>query len=63
VLNRPRLILADEPTSNLDDRNCEQALNLLVEQANRCEATLLIATHDGRLRERFVNRYALAGEE
>lgn len=63
VLNRPQLILADEPTSNLDDRNCEQALNLLVEQANRCEATLLIATHDSRLRERFVNRYALAGEE
>ncbi len=63
VLNRPKLILADEPTSNLDDRNCEQALNLLVEQANRCEATLLIATHDARLRERFGNRYALAGEQ
>ena len=62
VLNRPKLILADEPTSNLDDRNCEQALNLLVEQANRCEATLLIATHDARLRERFGNRYALADE-
>lgn len=60
VLNRPQLILADEPTSNLDDRNCEHALNLLVEQAKRCNATLLIATHDGRLRERFTNRYALA---
>lgn len=59
VLNRPKLILADEPTSNLDDANCEQALGLLVDQAVRCEATLLIATHDGRLRERFQNRYSL----
>lgn len=59
VLNRPRLILADEPTSNLDDFNCEQALRLLVEQATRCDATLVIATHDGRLRERFENRYIL----
>ena len=63
VLNRPQLILADEPTSNLDDRNCEQTLNLLVDQATRCNATLLIATHDARLRERFVNRYVLADEQ
>lgn len=63
VLNRPQLILADEPTSNLDDRNCEQALNLLVDQAKRCNATLLIATHDARLRGRFVNRYVLADEQ
>lgn len=62
VLNRPQLILADEPTSNLDDRNCEQALNLLLDQAARCNATLLIATHDARLRERFVNRYLLSDE-
>lgn len=62
VLNRPQLILADEPTSNLDDRNCEQALNLLLDQAARCNATLLIVTHDARLRERFVNRYLLSDE-
>jgi len=63
VLNRPKLILADEPTSNLDDRNCEQALQLLVDQAVRCDATLLIATHDGRLRAQFANRYALTEQE
>lgn len=62
VLNRPKLILADEPTSNLDDGNCEQALQLLLDQSARCNATLLIATHDGRLRDRFENRYALTGQ-
>jgi putative ABC transport system ATP-binding protein len=60
VINRPRLILADEPTSNLDDANCEQALELLRGQAQRCEATLVIATHDARLKSRFERQLSLA---
>ena len=59
VLNRPRLLLADEPTSNLDDENCAQALDLLVKQAERCGATLLIATHDARLKARFDRQLRL----
>jgi putative ABC transport system ATP-binding protein len=59
VVNRPKLILADEPTSALDDANCEKALALLLEQARACGATLLVATHDNRLRERFATRLAL----
>lgn len=53
VVNRPRVLLADEPTSNLDDANCEQALDLLEGEARECGATLVIATHDRRARERF----------
>ena len=59
VLNRPRLLLADEPTSNLDDANCAQALELLVKQAQHCGATLLIATHDARLKARFDHQLSL----
>lgn len=59
VLNRPKLILADEPTSNLDDENCQQALQLLLDQADRCGATLLIATHDSRLKPRFEHHFML----
>lgn len=59
VLNSPRLLLADEPTSNLDDDNCAQALDLLVKQAERCRATLLIATHDARLKTRFDRQLRL----
>ena len=59
VLNRPRLLLADEPTSNLDDANCAQALELLVRQAEHCGATLLIATHDARLKARFDRQLTL----
>jgi ABC-type lipoprotein export system ATPase subunit len=53
VINRPAIVLADEPTSNLDDANCAQALDLLEGEAHACGATLVIATHDRRARDRF----------
>jgi putative ABC transport system ATP-binding protein len=53
------VILADEPTSALDDANCEKALALLTAEAAACGATLLIATHDGRIRDRFARRLEL----
>jgi len=59
VVNRPALILADEPTSALDDANCERALALILEQAAACGATLLVATHDNRIRGRFTRRLEL----
>jgi putative ABC transport system ATP-binding protein len=59
VVNRPQLLLADEPTSNLDDQRCWQALELLETQARACGATLVIATHDQRIKSRISNHYAL----
>jgi putative ABC transport system ATP-binding protein len=59
VVNRPALILADEPTSALDDANCAKALALLLEQAAGCGATLLVATHDNRIRTHFSRRLDL----
>jgi putative ABC transport system ATP-binding protein len=59
VVNRPALILADEPTSALDDANCDRALALLLDQAAACGATLLVATHDNRIRGRFERRLEL----
>lgn len=59
VVNRPSLILADEPTSALDDANCAKALALLLDQAAACGATLLVATHDNRIRGSFEQRLEL----
>ena len=59
VVNRPKLLLADEPTSNLDDARCQQALELLQAQARACSATLLIATHDQRIRARVPLQFEL----
>lgn len=59
VLNQPALILADEPTSALDDANTEQVIQLLQEQAASVNATLLIVTHDNRLKTRFEQQIQL----
>jgi putative ABC transport system ATP-binding protein len=49
LLNRPKIILADKPTSSLEDDNCEAVLQLLQKQATRDQATLAISTHDQRI--------------
>lgn len=59
VINDPKVILADEPTSALDDERCRQVLDLLLDQAESHGATLLIATHDGRIKERFERHRVL----
>ena len=59
VMNRPRLLIADEPTSNLDDAHCAAALDLLEAQAAECGATLVVATHDARAKPRFERRLEL----
>jgi putative ABC transport system ATP-binding protein len=59
VVNRPKLLLADEPTSNLDDARCQQALELLRSMAQACNATLVIATHDQRIRARIPQHFEL----
>lgn len=53
VVNRPTLILADEPSSALDDANCLAAIDLLFAQALAYGATLIVATHDQRIKARF----------
>jgi putative ABC transport system ATP-binding protein len=54
VVNRPRLLLADEPTSALDAANAAAAIDLLVTSADACGATLVVATHDERVRARLA---------
>ncbi len=59
VLNRPKLLLADEPTANLDDQSALKVVDLLAEQAGRHGATLVVATHDARVKGRFRERLEL----
>lgn len=60
IVNKPRLLLADEPTSSLDDSNSERAVELLFEAARMTGALLVVATHDARIRERFARQVHLA---
>lgn len=50
VLLQPKVLLADEPTASLDDVAARDALTLLQASAESCGATLVIATHDARVR-------------
>ena len=53
VVKNPSVILADEPTSSLDDVNCKKITSLLKEQAASTKAQLIIITHDQRLKAQF----------
>jgi spermidine/putrescine transport system ATP-binding protein len=61
VVNEPALVLADEPTASLDDEGADTVLALLEEQAASCGATLVVASHDRRLRSRFAHHLRLGG--
>jgi ABC-type lipoprotein export system ATPase subunit len=57
---RPSLVLADEPTANLDPDNARNALALLEEIARECGSALLVVTHDDRVKARFTRVETLA---
>ena len=59
IVNSPKLILADEPTSSLDDINCNNVIELLKKQATDFEAQLIVITHDSRLKKHFKNSIEL----
>ena len=59
IVNSPKLILADEPTSSLDDVNCDNVIKLLKKQAIDFGAQLIVITHDSRLKKHFKNSIEL----
>jgi putative ABC transport system ATP-binding protein len=59
LINGPRLLLADEPTSNLDDQACADVADLLLGTAERQGVSLAIATHDSRLKARIGRQLEL----
>ena len=59
LINEPKLLLADEPTSSLDDENAYKVADLLEKLARSYNASLIIVTHDSRLKEKFSNQINL----
>jgi putative ABC transport system ATP-binding protein len=59
LVNRPTLVLADEPTSNLDDEAAAAVAALLLGAAQGHGASLMIATHDARLKSRVDRQLVL----
>jgi ABC-type lipoprotein export system ATPase subunit len=59
IVGRPRLILADEPTGQLDHASGEAVVTALVEAAADAGAALLVSTHDPAVAERLAGRWEL----
>jgi putative ABC transport system ATP-binding protein len=59
LVNRPKLLLADEPTSNLDDEACASVVDLLLSATQQHAVSLVIATHDTRLKSKISQQLAL----
>lgn len=59
LINEPKLLLADEPTSSLDDENAFKVADLLSNLSKEYKASLIIVTHDQRLKDRFSNQISL----
>ncbi len=56
LLNQPSLILADEPTGNLDPETSEEIMQLLIAVAKEEKTAILMATHDMNMVEKFPGR-------
>lgn len=59
LMNQPDVLLADEPTSALDDVNCQKVIDLLKQTAKESNATLVVVTHDQRIKDQFSHQISL----
>jgi putative ABC transport system ATP-binding protein len=62
LVNRPKILLADEPTGNLDSSTSEQILSLLREVNRSLGMTVVMVTHEKPLAEQFADRIAVMAD-
>ncbi len=56
LVNRPEIVLADEPTGNLDSDTARAVMGLILDHVERHAATLILVTHDEELAETYTDR-------
>jgi ABC-type lipoprotein export system ATPase subunit len=61
LMGGPQLILADEPTGQLDRSSAARLVDVLLQQAEATAAALVVATHDAEIAERLPLRWSMTG--
>jgi len=62
LVNRPKLLLADEPTGNLDSKTGTEIMNLIRELNQNMGMTVVMVTHERDLAERYASRLIFLGD-
>ncbi len=62
LVNRPKLLLADEPTGNLDSKTGTEIMNLIRELNQNLGMTVVMVTHERDLAQRYANRLVFLGD-
>jgi putative ABC transport system ATP-binding protein len=62
LVNRPKLLLADEPTGNLDSKTGTEIMDLIRELNEKLGMTVIMVTHERDLAERYANRMIFLGD-
>jgi ABC-type lipoprotein export system ATPase subunit len=59
LIMRPKILLCDEPTGNLDSKNSEKVISLLKDLSTEFGASLIIVTHDLKIASEFPNKITI----
>jgi len=62
LANKPRLVLMDEPTGNLDQQTAQQVENAMIELTQSSDTAFIMVTHDPALAKRMNRQYLLADQ-
>ena len=59
LVNRPKLLVADEPTSYLDRENADLVIDLIIQSSKKYEVSSIVASHDISFKKKFDNSYTI----
>ena len=59
LVNRPKLLVADEPTSYLDRENADLVMDLIIQSSKKFKVSSIVASHDISFKQKFDNSYTI----
>ena len=59
LVNRPKLLIADEPTSYLDRENADLVIDLIIQSSKKFKVSSIVASHDISFKKKFDNSYTI----